>query len=95
MQEYNKQIYRIEGEAQKTITEAEGYAIQRVNEAKGDAELFNAIFSEYQKQPQITKDRLFIETMNEIYSKNKNIIIVDKDIENLVPFLNKNNMIVK
>jgi len=95
LQEYNKQIYRIEGEAQKTITEAEGYAIQRINEAKGDANLFNAIFEEYQKQPQITKDRLFIETMNEIYSNNKNKIIVDKDIENLVPFLNKNDMIVK
>tara|TARA_Y100000590_G_C15705277_1_gene1008332 strand:- start:431 stop:1408 length:978 start_codon:yes stop_codon:yes gene_type:complete len=95
LQEYNKQIYRIEGEAQKTVTEAEGYAIQRVNEAKGDANLFNAIFEEYQKQPQITKDRLFIEAMNEIYSNNKNKIIVDKDIENIVPFLNKNEMIVK
>ena len=89
------QIYKIEGEAQKIITEAEGYAIERVNEAKGDANLFNAIFEEYQKQPQITKDRLFIEAMNEIYSNNKNKIIVDKDIENIVPFLNKNEMIVK
>jgi len=94
LQEYNKQIYRIEGEAKKTITEAEGYAIERINEAKGDANLFNSIFEEYQKQPQITKDRLFIEAMNEIYINNKNKIIVDKDIENLVPFLNKNNMIV-
>jgi len=95
LQEYNKQIYRIEGEAKKTITEAEGYAIERINEAKGDANLFNSIFEEYQKQPQITKDRLFIEAMNEIYINNKNKIIVDKDIENLVPFLNKNNMIVE
>jgi len=95
LQEYNKQIYKIEGEAQKTITEAEGYAIERINEAKGDANLFNAIFEEYQKQPQITKDRLFLEAMNEIYGNNKNKIIVDKDIENIVPFLNKNSMIVK
>ena len=95
LQEYNKQIYKIEGEAQKTITEAEGYAIERINEAKGDANLFNAIFEEYQKQPEITKDRLFIEAMNEIYGNNKNKIIVDKDIENIVPFLNKNSMIVK
>ena len=92
LQEYNKQIYKIEGEAQKIITEAEGYAIQRVNEAKGDANLFNSILKEYQKSPQITKDRLFIEAMEEIYSNNSNKIIVDKDIEHLVPFLNKKNI---
>ena len=92
LQEYNKQIYKIEGEAQKIITEAEGYAIQRVNEAKGDANLFNSILKEYQKSPQITKDRLFIEAMEEIYSNNSNKIIVDKDIEHLVPFLNKRNI---
>ena len=89
LQEYNKQIYKIEGEAQKIITEAEGYAIERVNEAKGDANLFNSILKEYEKSPQVTKDRLFIEAMEEIYSNNKNKIIVDKDIEHLVPFLNK------
>ena len=89
LQEYNKQIYKIEGEAQKIITEAEGYAIERVNEAKGDANLFNSILKEYEKSPQVTKDRLFIEAMEEIYSSNKNKIIVDKDIEHLVPFLNK------
>ena len=89
LQEYNKQIYKIEGEAQKIITEAEGYAIERVNEAKGDANLFNSILKEYEKSPQVTKDRLFIEAMEEIYSGNKNKIIVDKDIEHLVPFLNK------
>ena len=89
LQEYNKQIYKIEGEAQKIITEAEGYAIERVNKAKGDANLFNSILKEYEKSPQVTKDRLFIEAMEEIYSSNKNKIIVDKDIEHLVPFLNK------
>jgi len=92
LQEYNKQIYKIEGEAQKIITEAEGYAIERVNEAKGDANLFNSILKEYEKSPQVTKDRLFIEAMEEIYSKNNNKIIIDKDIEHLVPFLNKNSI---
>lgn len=95
LQEYNKQIYKIEGEAQKIVTEANGYAIERVNEAKGDVSLFNAVLKEYEKAPQITRDRLFIETMNEIYSRNKNKIIVDKDIEHLVPLLNKNNTLIK
>lgn len=95
LQEYNKQIYKIEGEAQRTVTEANGYAIERVNEAKGDANLFNSILSEYQKAPQVTKDRLFLEAMEEIYSGNKNKIVVDKDIEHLVPFLNKSNLLTK
>lgn len=88
-QEYNKQIYRIEGEAQKIITEAEGYAIERVNNAKGDVALFESVLKEYLKAPQITKDRLYIETMEHVLSKNHNKIVIDKDIENLVPFLNQ------
>ena len=91
-QGYNKQIYRIEGEAQKIITEAEGYAIERVNNAKGDVALFESVLKEYLKAPQITKDRLYIETMQHVLSNNKNKIIVDKDIENLVPFLDQNTM---
>ena len=91
-QAYNKQIYRIEGEAQKIITEAEGYAIERVNNAKGDVALFESVLKEYLKAPQITKDRLYIETMEQILSANKNKIIVDKDIEHLVPFLDQNKI---
>tara|TARA_B100000579_G_C22770850_1_gene823888 strand:+ start:360 stop:1334 length:975 start_codon:yes stop_codon:yes gene_type:complete len=91
-QAYNKQIYRIEGEAQKIITEAEGYAIERVNNAKGDVALFESVLREYLKAPQITKDRLYIETMEQILSANKNKIIVDKDIEHLVPFLDQNKI---
>ena len=88
-QAYNHKIFLIEGEAEEIITEANGYAIERVNEAKGNIALFESILSEYEKAPQITKDRLYLETMEEILAKNKNKIIVDKDIENLVPFLNQ------
>ena len=88
-QAYNKQIFLIEGEAEKIITEANGYAIERTNQAKGDVALFESILSEYNKAPQITKDRLYLETMEEVLSNNRNKIIVDKDIENQVPFLNQ------
>ena len=88
-QAYNQKIFWVEGQAEKIITEANGYAIQRTNEAKGDVALFESILSEYNKAPQITKDRLYIEMMEEVLSSNKNKIIVDKDIENLVPFLNQ------
>ena len=88
-QAYNKKIFLIEGEAEKIITEANGYAIERTNQAKGDVALFESILLEYNKAPQITKDRLYLETMEHVLSNNQNKIIVDKDIENLVPFLNQ------
>jgi len=88
-QAYNKTIFLVEGEAEKIITEANGYAIERTNEAKGNVALFESVLLEYNKAPQITKDRLYLEMMEEVLSQNKNKIIVDKDIENLVPFLNQ------
>ena len=88
-QAYNQKIFLVEGQAEKIITEANGYAIERTNEAEGDVALFESILLEYNKAPQITRDRLYLETMEYVLSNNKNKIIVDKDIENLVPFLNQ------
>ena len=88
-QAYNQKIFLVEGQAEKIITEANGYAIERTNQAQGDVSLFESILLEYSKAPQITKDRLYLETMEHVLSNNKNKIIVDKDIENLVPFLNQ------
>jgi len=95
LQEYNKIIYKVEGNAQKMLTEAEGYAVERVNNAKGDANLYDAILIEYTKSPQITKDRLYIEMMELVLSNNKNKIIIDKDIENLVPLLDQSQFRIK
>jgi len=95
LQEYNKIIYKVAGNAEKMMTEAEGYAVERVNNAKGDASFYESILVEYLKNPQITKDRLYIEMMDVVLSNNKNKIIIDKDIENLVPFLDQNRFGVK
>jgi membrane protease subunit HflK len=92
LQEFNKIIYKVEGDAQRMLTEAEGYAVERVNNALGDANLYESMLVEYSKYPQITKDRLYIEMMSIVLKNNKNKIIVDKDIENLVPFLDKTNI---
>ena len=95
LQEYNKIIYKVAGNAEKMMTEAEGYAVERVNNAKGDASFYESILVEYLKNPQITKDRLYIEMMDVVLSNNKNKIIIDKDIENLVPLLDQNRLGVK
>ncbi len=87
-QAFNKEIYKAEGEAEKIINEAQGYAIERVNTAIGDAAQFEMLLAEYKKAPQITRDRFFIETMNEILGNTPNKIIVDTKLDNLLPLLN-------
>ena len=90
-QAFNKEIFRAEGEAKKLINEAKGYAVERINNAKGDAVLFGLVLAEYIKAPQITKDRYYIEKMNEIYSKTNNKVIVDTRLDNFLPMMNLQN----
>ncbi|MBC8479134.1 MAG: FtsH protease activity modulator HflK, partial [FCB group bacterium] len=87
-QAYNKEIFLVEGESEKLINEAQGYAIERVNNAKGDVALFEAVLKEYKKAPEITKDRLYLETMEEVLGKMKNKVIVDSKLESILPLLN-------
>ena len=90
-QAFNKEIYRAEGEAKQLINEAKGFAVERKNNANGDVAAFELILAEYKKAPQITKDRYFIETMDEIFSNTPNKVIVDTRLENFLPMLNLKN----
>ena len=90
-QAFNKEIYRADGEAKQLINEAKGYAVERKNTASGDVALFELVLAEYKKAPQITRDRYFIEAMNDIYSKAPNKVIVDTRLENILPILNLKN----
>jgi len=83
--EYNKIIPKAKGEAERKIEEAHGYALQRVNEAKGDAERFNALFREYVKAKEITRQRLYLETMNEVLSKVGHKLITDDKASGILP----------
>ncbi|MDD0854475.1 FtsH protease activity modulator HflK [Halobacteriovorax sp. GB3] len=83
--EYNKIIPEARGKAQKMISEAEGYKEELVNRSLGDAEKFVAILKEYKKAPSITKKRLYLETMESIYSRLENVTIVDPSIKGLLP----------
>ncbi|MFQ6609444.1 MAG: FtsH protease activity modulator HflK, partial [Fidelibacterota bacterium] len=87
-QAYNKEIYRVQGEAQKMLNEAGGYAIERVNNAQGDVAMFAAVLEEYKKAPQITRDRLYLETMGKVLSKIPDKVIVDAKLESVLPLLN-------
>jgi membrane protease subunit HflK len=88
--EYNKEIPRARGRAAQTIRAAEGYAKQRINEAEGEVSAFNALLAEYNKAPEVTRRRLYLETMAEVLPKVKNKVIVGDDVKGVLPLLNLN-----
>jgi len=87
--EYNKVIPRARGQAQETIQKAEGYATQRVNNAQGEVARFNALYSEYIRAPEVTKRRIYLETMQEVLPKLGDKIITSEDGNNMIPLLKK------
>ncbi len=84
---FNKVIPKAKGEAQRMIQQAEGYATDRINRAKGDAAFFNALYKAYEKAPEVTRKRLFLETMEAIYPKLDRKIIIDRQLKGIVPLL--------
>ncbi|MDE0769684.1 MAG: FtsH protease activity modulator HflK [Opitutaceae bacterium] len=89
--EYNKVIPRARGEADQKIQSAAGYALKRVNEAEGDVSRFNAILTEYLKAPEVTKRRLYLETMEKVIPKLGKKIIIDADAQQILPLLQLND----
>ncbi|PIN79981.1 FtsH protease activity modulator HflK [Candidatus Woesearchaeota archaeon CG10_big_fil_rev_8_21_14_0_10_30_7] len=77
MQQYNNEVPRAIGEAQRTIEQANGYAVERVNEAQGNVDKFLKVLEEYTKAPEITRQRLYLETMSELLPKIRDKVIVD------------------
>ncbi|MBM3311992.1 MAG: FtsH protease activity modulator HflK, partial [Candidatus Aminicenantes bacterium] len=86
--EYNNEIPKAQGEAEQAIRSAEGYATERVNNALGDANRFTAIYREYAKAPEVTRKRLYLETLNDVLSKISRKVITDDSLKNLLPLLN-------
>lgn len=84
---YNKVIPRAKGTAEKTIREAEGYALDRVNRAKGDAAKFLATWNAYKVAKEVTKKRLYLETMEKVLSKVKKKYIIDPEQKSILPLL--------
>ena len=85
---YNKEIPKAKGEADRMIQEARGYAAERVNKAEGDVARFNAVYTEYNKAPDITKRRLYLETLDKIFENTDKVIFIDKNVKNFLPLKN-------
>lgn len=84
---YNKVIPKARGQAQETIQKAEGYATERVNRAEGEASRFSDLYSEYIKAPEVTKRRIYLETMSKVIPQLGQKIITDEDGNNVLPLL--------
>jgi len=87
-EEYNKAIPAAKGNAEKTIKAAEGYALDRVNRAKGDASRFLAVYAEYVKAKDVTRRRIYLETLKDVFPELGSMYIIDEDQKNVLPFLN-------
>lgn len=87
-EDYNKAIPTARGEAERTIKAAEGYALDRINRAKGDASRFRALYAEYAKAKDVTRRRLYLETLKGLLPKLGDKYIIDADQKNFLPLLN-------
>jgi len=85
--EYNKLIPKARGDASRLISEANGYAQKRINEANGDAAYFKSLLAEYIKAPDVTRQRLYLETLGEVIPKMGAKIILDDQASRILPLL--------
>ncbi len=84
---YNRVIPKARGSAKKIVEEAHGYAVARVNQAQGETNRFLAIYKEYEKARQVTRRRMYLETMQEVLPNVEQIYVMDRDSQRIYPFL--------
>jgi len=87
-EDYNKAIPAARGEAERTIRAAEGFQLDRINRAEGDAARFQSLYKEYAKAQDITRRRLYLEMIREVYPNIGEKYIIDKDQQGILPLLN-------
>jgi membrane protease subunit HflK len=85
--DYNQAIPMAKGEAQRVIQESQGYATERVNRSQGEAARFEAIYQEYRKAPRVTRNRMYLETMNDVLPRMGKKVILDEQ-QGVLPLLN-------
>ena len=85
---YNTEIPKAAGEAEQMIQVAQGYATERVNRANGDVARFNAVYGGYRRAPDVTRNRLYLETWESLFSEKDGSSLVDRDLDNFLPLKN-------
>lgn len=85
--EYNQAVPRAQGEAEQMVRAAEGYALERENRALGDAKRFDALYAEYRKAPDVTRKRMYLETMTELLPQLGTKVLLDEKARGVLPLL--------
>ena len=88
-------VPRARGEKEKLVREAEAYKEERILRAKGDTERFLALLTEYLKAPDVTRQRLYLETMGAILPQVDKIVIDPEGVGSVLPFLPLRNLEVQ
>ncbi|MCF7949801.1 MAG: FtsH protease activity modulator HflK [Spirochaetia bacterium] len=83
---YNQEIPKARGQAQQMIQEAQGYAAERVNNSEGDVARFVSVLDQYELSPEVTRTRLYIETLEELFQEKEGTELIDRGLENFIPF---------
>jgi membrane protease subunit HflK len=91
-QEKEKLINEARRDYNKVIPLAEGEKDQRIREAEGDIARFNALLEEYNKAPEVTRRRIYIETLQEVLPNIRSKIIVDEQTRSILPLLNLDSL---
>jgi membrane protease subunit HflK len=86
-EQFNREVPRARGEAKKVLQEAEGYAVERVNKARGESNRFLALLTEYRKAPSVTRSRIYLETLEEVLPRLEEIYVMDDKTGGLLPLL--------
>ena len=84
-EQYNKIIPNARGKAEEEISRAKGYAEALVNRSQGDANKFESILRAYRRAPDITRKRIYLETMEHIFKRMDQLTIVDKEVKGVLP----------
>jgi len=91
LEQYNREIPKARGQAAQMIQVAQGYATERVNQARGDVARFTSVLDEYSKAKTVTKSRLYIEMMEDIFADTSNTDLIDRNFDNFLPLKNLQN----
>ena len=86
-EQYNREVPKASGVAKSAILEAEGYALERINQAKGDTGRFLSLYTEYRKAPEVTRERLYLETLEVVLPRLEEIYIMDQQGSGALPLL--------
>lgn len=89
---FNRVVPQARGEARQLVLDAEAYAARVVSEAVGQASRFNDIYAEYARAPEVTRRRMYLETMEEVLGR-MNKIVIDENAGGTVPYINLSEII--